>query len=235
MARSAWACPSRTFDRGGLVARECSVAPGMAGDRPPPYGSRGGFRPIHRSAWACPSRTFDRGGLVARECSVAPGMAGDRPPPYGSRTVFALFIVARGPVPRERSIVVGLSLASVRWPRAWRGTGPRPTGPQGSLARSARACPSRTFDCARACPSRTFDRGGLVARECSVVPGMAGDRPPPYGSRGGFRPIHRSAWACCSRVFGCPGHGGGQPQGRLQNKEIHPHETNRRRQRRKRK
>ena len=79
--------------------------------------------------------------------------------------------VARGPVPRER----------------WMAQSP-------SRYRSARACPSRTLDGPERgggqAPALRWDgtifysvARGPVPRECSMAPGMAGDRPPPYDER----------------------------------------------------
>ena len=111
----------------GPVPREPSIVPGMAGDRPPPYGGGGGL-PLTVARGPVPREAAIKEhlpgpvarGPVPREPSIAPGMAGDRPPPYGRGGAFrgrdAFFIVARGPVPRERS-----------------------------HHRSARACPSRSL------------------------------------------------------------------------------------------
>ena len=75
----------------GPVPREPSIVPGMAGDRPPPYGGDGAFwrKPFfYRSARACPSRSLG-----------TPEMAGDRPPPYGRRAP---------PVGQDRQILTRL-------------------------------------------------------------------------------------------------------------------------------
>ena len=91
--------------------------------------------------------------------------------------------VARGTGPRERFVA----------PAAWRGTGPRPTVARHRLlSRSARACPSRTFDGpghgGGQAPALRWDGTifypvgrGPVPREFSSVRSLAGDRPPPYG------------------------------------------------------
>ena len=117
--RSAGALGCHPRMRAGFPRDRC-----MARDRPSPYGNKSRF--FHRSAGACPPRSLEcarhgEGQALALRCGwrffiVARGpvprdrcMARDRPSPYGAGGVF-LFVARVSP-----AIV------------AWRGTGPRPT------------------------------------------------------------------------------------------------------------
>ena len=116
-----------------------------------------------RSARACPSRSpvphAVARGPVPRELALVP-----RPRPDA---------VARGPVPRECSVAPGLA-----------GDRPPPYGSaQPFRFRSARACPWQTPSrcrSARALACHTRRRAGFP-RAAAIAPGIAGDRPPPYG------------------------------------------------------
>ena len=115
-----------------------SVHRNTARDRPPPYGKRGVF---HRSAGACPPRTLSH-IENQRQGSVQRSAARDRPAPYGEGAFF--FIVARGPVPRERSAISktsGRALCIV----TRRGPVPRATVKEAFFHRSAGACPPRVL------------------------------------------------------------------------------------------
>ena len=112
--RSARACPSQSFD--DLVA--------WRGTGPRPTVIRVAL--IFRSARACPSQAFDD--------SDAWRGTGPRPTVIRVSSAFsALFSVARGPVPRNRSttpMLGGGQAPALRYREkfvAWRGTGPRPT------------------------------------------------------------------------------------------------------------
>ena len=89
----------------GPVPRERSRAPEtVVRARLLPNGQERG-RLTYRSAGACPPRSPDprEKRTPAKAVSRSDrGMARDRPSPYGMRHVF--FTVARGPVPRDRSI-----------------------------------------------------------------------------------------------------------------------------------
>ena len=134
--RSARACPSRSLDHRsvfpipvarGPVPRERSRVPGTAGDRSPPYGRRASPTPVGQerlllTRWRSGDRKLQRGS--ARVC---PARAANHAPKT----------VARGPVPRERLLYHG------------HGGGQAPALREEGACfdfRSARACPSRTFD-----------------------------------------------------------------------------------------
>ena len=142
--------------------------------------------PDYRSARACPSPSFTV-SKTARLITVARG------PVPRDRSIIA----ARGPGHRELSIIPGTA-----------GDRPPPYGIRsGFFHRSARACPSRSLDgtentpfhrSARACPSRAFDGpdNAPFHRSARACPSRAFD--------------HRNARAWSSRALDSPWHGGGQ-------------------------
>ena len=140
MPRIAGACPPRFFD----LRRSAGACPPR-------------FLDLPRSAGACPPRSL--GERQPREGQALALRCGRRCP----------FIVARGPVPRDRSVKG--SLARDR-PSRYGATG-------GRRYRSAGACPPRFLDPPRsagACPPRSLGEGSL-----------ARDRPSRYGAAGGRR------------------------------------------------
>ena len=122
--RSAGACPPRS-----LECANAAIDPGMARDRPSPYGE------------GCRLFTVAR-GTGPREAAMAPGMARDRPSPYDEgmpffhRSAGALgcHTRIRAGFPREAAIDPGMARDR-----------PSPYGKACRFYRSAGACPPRSL------------------------------------------------------------------------------------------